>query len=195
MGKLTLFVLFSVSLENKFCLFQGSKLWIIMEYLGGGSALDLVSVKEVSSQIYWWNSTTLNENKASHDMKSLYHTPKSFSKTRAVLFASEVQNVFKMECKVCFLWYSTGLRIRRCSRLCNFFMCWVLSWIKLNGVCFSLWRVSECFISVSSLYFLCVCVCAAAGGSVRWGSDCHHAEGDPEGARLPALWEEDPQRH
>lgn len=24
-------------------LFQGTKLWIIMEYLGGGSALDLVS--------------------------------------------------------------------------------------------------------------------------------------------------------
>lgn len=40
-----------------------------------------------------------------------------------------------------------------------------------------------------------VCVCAAAGRSVWWVSDCHHAEGDPERARLPALWEEDPQRH
>lgn len=29
---------------RKGIIFQGTKLWIIMEYLGGGSALDLVSI-------------------------------------------------------------------------------------------------------------------------------------------------------
>lgn len=31
-------------------IFQGTKLWIIMEYLGGGSALDLVSCYELRSE-------------------------------------------------------------------------------------------------------------------------------------------------
>lgn len=140
-GKLTVFV-FSVSFENKFCLFQGSKLWIIMEYLGGGSALDLVSVKEVSSQIYWSNSVT-------------------FQKSGPYCLLQTFKMYLKWNGKFVF-WdrYSTVLMIRWFSRLCNLFMCWVLSWMKLNRVCFSLWRVSECFISVSSL---CVCVQLRAG--------------------------------
>lgn len=115
-----------------------------MEYLGGGSALDLVSVKEVSSQIYWSNSVT-------------------FQKSGPYCLLQTFKMYFKWNGKFVF-WdrYSTVLMIRWFSRLCNLFMCWVLSWMKLNRVCFSLWRVSECFISVSSL---CVCVCSC--GQVR----------------------------
>lgn len=44
MGKVQPFSTGLFSLDEERHIFQGTKLWIIMEYLGGGSALDLVSV-------------------------------------------------------------------------------------------------------------------------------------------------------
>lgn len=102
-------------------LFQGSKLWIIMEYLGGGSALDLVSVG-----IRW-----------------------------AEQQASRLPGL---------LWERGAFEAPP-------------------------WRTFQ------PLIFAHAYLSAAAGGALWRVSDRHHAEGDPEGSGLPALGEEDPQRH
>lgn len=49
----------SVNLGNS-VVFQGSKLWIIMEYLGGGSALDLVSVQLFSGEYCGYYTVIIN---------------------------------------------------------------------------------------------------------------------------------------
>lgn len=76
-----------------FC-FQGTKLWIIMEYLGGGSALDLVSTSQIEKMIIFASGPLCdklqNQSQRSFFLLLLQLEPGSLDETQIATILREI---------------------------------------------------------------------------------------------------------